>query len=119
MNISLDISTVNMPEYDWIKRYIRMKAEQLNEIFPQISKCSVAIEKIRRDQFKGRPYKIRLNIDTVSGYNMVICTGQREYDYDKSLRDLLESAFNEALGYLNEFVERQRTKTSLNDLIYM
>lgn len=71
MVLPVQITFQQMDPYPEAENWVREEANKLNELYPKIMRCRVAIEPITRRRRDGNPYEVRLDL-TVPGRELAV-----------------------------------------------
>ncbi|MHB8111590.1 MAG: HPF/RaiA family ribosome-associated protein [Syntrophorhabdaceae bacterium] len=103
----LEVSFRGIEKNEGIDEVIGKKVEKLEEIFPDLIGCRIAISQPQHSQRSGSPYRVRIDI-TVPGNEFVVTRESGEGDMHEPLNRVLGDAFEAARRILREHAQRQR-----------
>lgn len=112
MQMPLQISYHNMDPSDSISEWIRRKAEKLEERFPRLVSCKVAIEEPNHHHRhgKGRHFRVRVEL-SVPGELLVADREGPEIMSHEDAYLAVTSAFEAARRQLDAFAQRIEGRT--------
>lgn len=102
MQVPLQITIRDIPTSEALETHIREKAGKLEQFYPRITGCRVAVEVPEKHKHQGRRYNVRIDL-TVPGSELVVNRILNE-DVYVALRD----AFDAARRQLEDYGRRQR-----------
>lgn len=102
MQVPLQISFRGIAHSDALYQAIRGKAEKLERYYDHVMSCRVVLELVARQQRKGKPYAVRIDLKVPGGELAVT----REHDED--LQVALRDAFEAARRRLEDYARVQR-----------
>lgn len=102
MKIPLQITLRDIPASEAVEAAIREKAGKLDQFYPHIVSCRVAVEIPGKHKHQGKEFNVRIDI-TVPGSEIVVNRVHSE-DIYVSLRD----AFDAAKRQLEDYGRKQR-----------
>jgi len=108
MEVTLQITTRDIPHSDALEAHIREKATKLEKFYPHIMSCRIIVELPHKHHHQGRLFDVRIDM-TVPGGELVINRVTNE-DVYVAVRD----AFNAAGRRLEDFARRQRGDTKIH-----
>lgn len=108
MEVTLQITTRDVPHSDALEAHIREKATKLEKFYPHIISCRIIVELPHKHHHQGRLFDVRIDM-TVPGGELVINRVTNE-DVYVAVRD----AFNAAGRRLEDFARRQRGDTKIH-----
>ncbi|TXI18383.1 MAG: HPF/RaiA family ribosome-associated protein [Nitrosomonas sp.] len=108
MEVTLQITTRDIPHSDALEAHIREKATKLEKFYPHIMSCRTIVELPHKHHHQGRLFDVRIDM-TVPGGELVINRVTNE-DVYVAVRD----AFNAAGRRLEDFARRQRGDTKIH-----
>jgi cold shock CspA family protein len=85
---------------DWWWDKLQRKMRKLSEFDPRITHCRVVVESQHKHRRKGRPYLVRIDIDSPRGFIVI------NREPDPSLNAAIDRAFDAAERRLEEKVRR-------------
>lgn len=103
----LEVSFRGIEKNEGIDEVIGKKVEKLEEIFPDLIGCRIAISQPQHSQRSGSPYRVRIDM-TVPGNEFVVTRESGEGDMHEPLNRVLGDAFEAARRILREHAQRQR-----------
>jgi ribosomal subunit interface protein len=95
-----------------LETHIREKVAKLEEFYPQITGCNVAVEMPARHKHQGKLFNVRIDV-RVPGSELVVNRDLHE-DVYVALRD----AFDAAKRQLEEYGRKQRGDTKHHDMTW-
>src|SRR5512140_1175679 len=102
MQIPLKITMRHMSQSEALEARIRSKVAKLEELYPNVTGCTVTIEEQRRHQQQGRWFNVRV----------VVRVPERELvvnrDHDEDAYVALRDAFDAVKRRLDDFARVQR-----------
>ena len=108
MEVTLQITTRDIPHSEALETHIREKAEKLGKFYPHIMSCRIVVELPHKHHHQGRLFDVRIDM-TVPGGELVINRVANE-DVYVAVRD----AFDAAKRQLEDYARRQRGDTKLH-----
>jgi ribosome-associated translation inhibitor RaiA/cold shock CspA family protein len=102
MQIPLKITMRHLPQSDALEAKIRSKVAKLDEFYPNVTGCTVAIEEQRRHHLQGHWFNVRVVVH-VPKHEIVV---NRDHDEDPFVA--LRDAFDAASRRLEDFARLQR-----------
>lgn len=108
MEVTLQITTRDIPHSEALETHIREKAEKLEKFYPRIMSCRIVVELPHKHHHQGRLFDLRIDI-TVPGGELVVNRVTNE-DVYVAVRD----AFDAAKRQLEDYARRQRGDTKLH-----
>jgi cold shock CspA family protein len=96
----LEITARGLVLNDWWWDKIQRKMLKLSEFDPRITHCRVVVESPHKHRRKGRPYLVRIDIDSPRGFIVI------NREPDASLNAAIDRAFDAAERRLEERVRR-------------
>jgi cold shock CspA family protein/ribosome-associated translation inhibitor RaiA len=103
----LEVSFRGIEKNEGIDEVIRKKVEKLEEIFPDLIGCRIALSQPQHSQRSGSPYRVRIDM-TVPGNEFVVTRESGKGDMHEPLNRVLGDAFDAARRILREHMQRQR-----------
>jgi len=108
MEVTLQITTRDIPHSEALETHIREKAEKLEKFYPRIISCRIVIELPHKHHHQGRLFDVHIDM-TVPGGELVVNRVANE-DVYVAVRD----AFDAAKRQLEDYARRQRGDTKLH-----
>lgn len=108
MEVTLQITTRDIPHSEALESRIREKAEKLEKFYPHIMSCRIVVELPHKHKHQGRIFDVRIDI-TVPGSELVVNRAADE-DVYVAVRD----AFDAAKRQLEDYARRQRGDTKIH-----
>lgn len=108
MEVTLQITTRDIPHSEALESHIREKAEKLGKFYPHIMSCRIVVELPHKHHHQGRLFDVHIDM-TVPGSELVVNRVANE-DVYVAVRD----AFNAAKRQLEDHARRQRGDTKLH-----
>ncbi len=108
MQMPVEVSYRNIPKEEEVDLLIQEKIRKLDEMFPGIVSCRIAIEKPQEHQRSGRAYRVRLEIKAPRNHTIVVTRPSGEGDMHESLDMVIRQAFEAARRRMQAFAERRR-----------
>lgn len=108
MEVTLQITTRDIPHSETLETHIREKAEKLEKFYPHIMSCRIVVELPHKHHHQGRLFDVRIDM-TVPGGELVVNRVANE-DVYVAARD----AFDAAKRQLEDYARRQRGDTKLH-----
>lgn len=105
MEVTLQITTRDIPHSEALESHIREKAEKLGKFYPHIMSCRIVVELPHKHHHQGRLFDVHIDM-TVPGSELVVNRVANE-DVYVAVRD----AFNAAKRQLEDHARRQRGDT--------
>ncbi|MCK6430413.1 MAG: HPF/RaiA family ribosome-associated protein, partial [Burkholderiaceae bacterium] len=90
MQVPPQITMRQMEHSDALEADIRERAAKLEQFYPRMTSCRVAVEQTRKHHQQGREFTVRLDL-RVPGREIVVTRDHRE-DVYVALRDAFDSA---------------------------
>jgi cold shock CspA family protein len=109
MQRPLQITMRDIPHSDAVEGLIREKAGKLEQFYPHIIGCRVAVEMAQKHKHQGKLYNVRLDI-TVPGGEVAV-----NRDLDEDIHVALRDAFDAARRQLEDYGRRQRGDTKMHE----
>lgn len=110
MQVPLQITMRQMEHSDALEADIRERAAKLEQFYPRMTSCRVAVEQTRKHHQQGREFTVRLDL-RVPGREIVVTRDHRE-DVYVALRD----AFDSAKRQLEEVIREQRGDVKVHEV---
>jgi cold shock CspA family protein/ribosome-associated translation inhibitor RaiA len=108
MQIPLELTFRGVEKTEAIERYIRERAQKLDQLCDHIVSCRVTVERPQQHQRAGSPFRVRLDVRVPPGHELVVRRESTEGDIHDSLRQVLREAFDAMRRQLRGLTERQR-----------
>lgn len=108
MEVTLQITTRDIPHSEALETHIREKAEKLEKFYPRIMSCRIVVELPHKHHHQGRLFDVHIDM-TVPGGELVVNRVTNE-DVYVAVRD----AFDAAKRQLEDYARRQRGDTKLH-----
>lgn len=108
MEVTLQITTRDIPHSEALENHIREKAEKLEKFYPHIMSCRIVVELPHKHKHHGRIFDVHLDM-TVPGAELVVNRVVNE-DVYVAVRD----AFDAARRRLEDYARRQRGNTKIH-----
>lgn len=102
MQVPLQITMRHMAQSEALETRIRSKVAKLEEFYPNITGCTVAIEEQRRHHQQGRWFNVRVVV-RVPEQEIVV-----NRDHDEDVYVALRDAFDAVIRRLEDFARLQR-----------
>lgn len=106
MEVTLQITTRDVPHSDALESHIREKAAKLEKFYPHIMSCRIVVELPHKHHHQGRLYDVHIDI-TVPGGELVVNRVANE-DVYVAVRD----AFDAAKRQLEDYGRKQHASGS-------
>lgn len=97
MEVTLQITTRDMPHSDVLESHIREKAAKLEKFYPHIMSCRIVVELPHKHHHQGRLYDVHIDI-TVPGGELVVNRVANE-DVYVAVRDAFDAAKRQLEDY--------------------
>ncbi|MFT3774480.1 MAG: HPF/RaiA family ribosome-associated protein [Minicystis sp.] len=108
MVIPLEVTFRHMAHSNSLEEAVRQKAEKLEQIYPRIISCRVAIEaENKRTSTKAMVYRVRVDV-TVPGGEIVGARAPAHQPFHEDIQIAIRDAFDSARRELQDYVGRQR-----------
>lgn len=108
MEVTLQITTRDIPHSEALESHIREKAEKLEKFYPHIMSCRIVIELPHKHHHQGRLFDVHIDM-TVPGAELVVNHFANE-DVYVAVRD----AFDAVKRKLEDHARKQRGDTKLH-----
>ncbi|MBS0298857.1 MAG: ribosome-associated translation inhibitor RaiA [Proteobacteria bacterium] len=105
MEVTLQITTRDIPHSEALESHIREKAEKLEKFYPHIMSCRIVVELPHKHHHQGRMFDVHIDM-TVPGGEIVVNRVAHE-DVYVAVRD----AFDAAKRQLEDHARKQRGAT--------
>ncbi len=105
MEVTLQITTRDMPHSEALESHIREKAEKLEKFYPHIMSCRIVVELPHKHHHQGRQFDVHIHM-TVPGGDLAVNRVANE-DVYVAVRD----AFDAAKRQLEDYARKQRGAT--------
>lgn len=110
MQVPLQITMHEVSHSDALEADIREHAAKLEQFYPRITSCRVAVEETRKHHQQGREFTLRIDV-RVPGREIVVTRDHHE-DVYVALRD----AFDSAKRQLEEVIREQRGDVKAHEI---
>ncbi|PTQ76330.1 ribosomal subunit interface protein [Nitrosomonas oligotropha] len=90
MEVTLQITTRDIPHSEALESHIREKAEKLEKLYPHITSCRIVIELPHKHHHQGRMFDVHIDM-TVPGSEIVVNRVANE-DVYVAVRDAFDAA---------------------------
>lgn len=97
MEVTLQITTRDMPHSDALESHIREKAAKLEKFYPHIMSCRIVVELPHKHHHQGRLYDVHIDI-TVPGGELVV-NRVANADVYVAVRDAFDAAKRQLEDY--------------------
>ncbi len=103
----IEISVRDVKKNEAMEELIREKAAKLDQVYPGLISCRIAVERPQQHQRSGNPYRVRIDM-SVPGKEFVVTRKSGQGEMHDPLTKVLRVAFEAARRKLKEYSERQR-----------
>lgn len=90
MEVTLQITTRDIPHSEALESHIREKAEKLEKFYPHITSCRIVVELPHKHHHQGRMFDVHIDM-TVPGSEIVVNHAANE-DVYVAVRDAFDAA---------------------------
>ena len=90
MEVTLQITTRDIPHSEALESHIREKAEKLEKFYPHITSCRIVVELPHKHHHQGRMFDVHIDM-TVPGSEIVVNRAANE-DVYVAVRDAFDAA---------------------------
>lgn len=108
MQLPLEINLRNVRKTKSIESIIQEKVTKLEQVCNYITSCRIAVEKIQKQQKKGNPFRVRIDLNLPPNHEIVVHRESTENDPPYILGALIRDAFDIARRQLQKQIEKQR-----------
>lgn len=116
MLIPLEVTFRHMAHSNAIEEAVRQKAEKLEQFYPRIISCRVAVEASnRRTSTKALLYRVRVDV-TVPGGEIVAERQPSHQPLHEDIHIAIRDAFDSMKRELQDYAEKQRGDVKIHEL---
>lgn len=108
MDVPLTVSLQDVPNREAIESLIRDRVDKLEQFYPHLIGCDVAVEKPNKAQSHGNPWRVRVNLSVPNKPVLAVKTEPSKGDLHTDLETQIRNVFDSAERRLEGTKEMQR-----------
>jgi ribosomal subunit interface protein len=107
MNGPFELTVKDVNKTPELEEFINSKVAKLEKICSHMISCRVMIEQPQKNQDRGSPYRVRVDITVPPSHEIVAKQSSSKGDIHDTLQSVIVNVFNAAIKQLKELTDRQ------------